>query len=321
MKRVALVLAVALAGCSAIQERLARDAEEVLAQAGFRRLRSLALLTALLAAAPLAQAQDQGIWEKKLDDDARRETFTFSARQPNYIMGTYMSSPNKAPYQGLLSQTSKKELDKAEIKYQLALQTKAADDLFGRNGDLWFSYTQVAYWQTFNSETGAFRETNYEPAVYLSFLTDYRLGGLKLHTTNVGLVHQSNGRAGLESARSWNRAYAEFLLVRDDFMLSFKPWVRFSEDSKTDDNPDIENYLGRYELHAYYRWRGQIFGAMLRNVFDSEHRINSELTWSFPIVRRLRGIAQWYYGYGESLVDYNYKMNRIGIGVMLTDWL
>lgn len=288
---------------------------------GALSLRSLAFLVAVFAVVPLAQAQEKSIWENKLDDDARRETFTFSARQPNYVMGTYMSSPNPAPYRGLLSSTGKKELDHAELKFQLALQTKVADDLIRGNGDLWFTYTQVSYWQTFNHETGAFRETNYEPAVQLSFLTDYKVLGLKLHTLNAGLVHQSNGRAGLESARSWNRAFAEFMFLRDDLMLSFKPWVRFPESAENDDNPDIQNYLGRYELRAYYNWRSQVFSVMLRNIFDSEHRINSEFTWSFPVVRRLRGIVQWYYGYGESLVDYNYKMNRIGIGVMLTDWL
>jgi phospholipase A1 len=56
-------------------------------------------------------------------------------------------------------------------------------------------------------------------------------------------------------------------------------------------------------------------------VFDSEHRVNSELAWSFPITRRLRGLVQWYNGYGENLIDYNFNMHRIGVGVLLTDWL
>ncbi|HET7362253.1 MAG TPA: phospholipase A [Burkholderiales bacterium] len=284
-------------------------------------MRSIVLGLALLVLAPLAQGQEKGLWEKKLEDDASRESLTFSAREPNYILFTYMSSPNKAPYRDLIAQSSKNELDKAEIKFQLALQTKAADNLFGGNGDLWFAYTQVSYWQTFNNETGAFRESNYEPEVYLSFLTDYKLLGLKLRTVDAGLVHQSNGRAGLPSARSWNRAFANFMFVRGDFALGFKPWVRFSEDAATDDNPDIENYLGHYELRLLYAWKRQIFSAMLRNITSSEHRINSELNWSFPIARRLRGLVQYYHGYGESLVDYNYNMNRIGIGVLLTDWL
>jgi len=273
---------------------------------------------ALIAAGPVARAQDQGIWDRRIEEDARRETFTLTARKPNYILVTSMSSPNQAPYEFT---GSADRLDSEEVKFQLAFQTKAADDLFGGSGDLWFGYTQVAFWQLFNGEISApFGETNYEPEGYVSFLAGYELLGLKLRTVNVGVVHQSNGRAEPLS-RSWNRVFADFQLTRGDFALSFKPWVRIKEDPEEDNNPDIENYLGRYELRLLYNWKGHLFSAMLRNVLDSEHRLNSELAWSFPIVRRLRGLVQWYNGYGENLIDYNFNTHRIGVGVLLTDWL
>lgn len=271
---------------------------------------------ALIIAA--ARAQEPGIWDRRIDEDARRETFTLTARKPNYILVTSMSSPNQAPYEFT---GSAERLDSEEVKFQLALQTKLADDLFGRNADLWFGYTQVSFWQLFNGEISApFRETNYEPEAYLSFLSDTNLFGLKLRAVSLGVVHQSNGRAEPLS-RSWNRVFADFQLTRGDLALSFKPWVRIKEDPEEDNNPDIENYLGRYELRVLYGRRGQIFSAMLRNVLDSEHRLNAELAWSFPIARRLRGLVQWYNGYGENLIDYNFNMHRIGFGVLLSDWL
>ena len=259
-----------------------------------------------------------GIWAERIARDAEREIFTLTARKPNYLMYTTLSTPNQAPYE---ITDSADRLDHDEIKFQLSFQTKMADDVFGRNGDLWFSYTQVAYWQLFNSDISApFRETNYEPEAYLSFLTDYSFFGLTGRVLNVGVVHQSNGRAEPLS-RSWNRVYAEVLFVRGDFSLSFKPWARIEEDAEDDNNPDIEDFLGNYELRAFYRWNGQIFGAMLRNVLDDEHRYNSELQWSFPIARRLRGLVQWYNGYGENLIDYNHNNHRVGVGVVMTDWL
>jgi phospholipase A1 len=276
------------------------------------------LTLAIGLAAAAARAQPAGIWDARIEEDARRETFTLTARKPNYILVTSMTTPNQAPYEFT---GSADRLDSEEIKFQLAFQTKLADDLFGGNGDLWFGYTQVAFWQLFNGEISApFRETNYEPEGYLSFLVDREVLGLRLRNVNVGLVHQSNGRAEPLS-RSWNRVFADLQLARGDFALSFKPWIRIKEDPAEDNNPDIENYLGRYELRLLYHWRGHLFSGMLRNLFDSEHRLNSELAWSFPIARRLRGLVQWYNGYGESLIDYNFNTHRIGVGVLLTDWL
>jgi outer membrane phospholipase A len=36
---------------------------------------------------------------------------------------------------------------------------------------------------------------------------------------------------------------------------------------------------------------------------------------------KLRGLVQWISGCGESLIDSNFKHNRIGFGVLLSDWL
>jgi phospholipase A1 len=259
-----------------------------------------------------------GIWAARIEQDAVRDIFTLTARKPNYILYTTMSTPNQAPYEFT---GSADRLEEQEMKFQLSFQTKMADDVFGRNGDVWFSYTQVAYWQLFNGDISApFRETNYEPEVYVSFLTDYAVFGLMARAVNVGLVHQSNGRAEPLS-RSWNRVYAEILLVRGDFALSVKPWVRIEEDEGEDNNPDIEDFLGHYELRGFYHWNRHVFSVMLRNVFDSAHRYNAELAWSFPITRRLRGLVQWYNGYGENLIDHDHNNHRLGAGVLLTDWL
>jgi len=259
-----------------------------------------------------------GFLARRIEEDADRDTFTLTARKPNYIMHSYLSDPNQEPYEFT---DESDQLDDNEIKFQLSFQTKLADDMFGQQADLWFSYTQVAYWQLYNDDISSpFRETNYEPEVYAAFLTNYKFLGLTGRSINFGINHQSNGRSEPLS-RSWNRVFAEFIFVRDDFGLSFKPWHRIEESSSNDDNPDIEDYLGNYEIRAFQRWNGHLFSAMVRNIFDSENRYNTELQWSFPIKRRLRGLVQWYNGYGENLIDHDHKNNRIGIGILMTDWL
>jgi len=165
------------------------------------------VLAAMLLAGAAATGAADGIWAERIEADAARETFTLTARKPNYLLVSALSSPNQAPYEFT---GSADRLENEEIKFQLSFQTKLGDDLAGRNGDLWFGYTQVAYWQLFNSEISApFRETNYEPEVYVSFLTNWQLLGVTARSASVGLVHQSNGRAEPLS-RSWNRVFAEF---------------------------------------------------------------------------------------------------------------
>jgi phospholipase A1 len=267
---------------------------------------------------PEAAAPPTSIWEQRIRDDATREVFTLTSYRPTYILYTWASSPNQAPYRVFGIENP---LRHGEAKLNLSLQTKVADDVVGANGDLWFAYTQTAYWQVGNETISSpFRETNHEPEAYASFLTDYRLGRFKLRAVNVGVVHQSNGQAGSLS-RSWNRVFAEFQLVAGAVSLSVKPWIRIRTSPDKDDNPDIEDYLGHYELRAAYERSGHLYRILLRNVFDREGRYNAEVAWSFPIAGRLRGLVQWYNGYGESLIDYNYKQNRFGIGVLMSDWL
>ncbi|MUH71283.1 hypothetical protein GNP35_01505 [Psychrosphaera haliotis] len=46
-----------------------------------------------------------------------------------------------------------------------------------------------------------------------------------------------------------------------------------------------------------------------------------ELNYSFPFPgsSRLVGFAQYFSGYGESLIDYNHKQQKVGIGIAVND--
>jgi phospholipase A1 len=233
---------------------------------------------------------------------------------------THMTSPNQAPYE-VLNQGDL--LTHNELKFQLSLRAKFAKGLFGNaGGDLWLAYSQTSWWQAFNrSHSSPFRETNYEPEGWLSFYTDSRVLGFRLREMSAGFVHQSNGQAGSLS-RSWNRVYGEAQLVRDNWRVNLKPWLRIPESAAADNNPDITSYLGHFETRVFYQTDGkQLFSLMVRNVFNRDHRLNAEADWTFPIAGKVRGMLQYYYGYGESLIDYNYRINRLGIGIALTDWI
>ena len=57
---------------------------------------------------------------------------------------------------------------------------------------------------------------------------------------------------------------------------------------------------------------------MFRNNLDSDDNRNGvQVDWVFPIYDVVQGYVKYFYGYGDSLVDYKHEMNRLGVGLML----
>jgi len=287
---------------------------------------SLALTSQAYAQQPSPMSEDRGrsgtdsLLEKRiiLERESIDNPFVITPHKPNYILpASYNSSPNNAAYRDLVD-----EIDNTEIKFQLSLKFSVWRNIFGDNGHLALAYTQQSYWQAYNSDISApFRETNHEPEAMLSFFNDVEILGFRNSVVTFGLVHQSNGRAS-NLSRSWNRIYTSLILEKDNLVLSLKPWYRIPEDSNNDDNPDIDKYLGHGELGAVYQMGTHTFGLLLRNNLRSENRGAVQVDWSFPVSKnKLKGYVQYFNGYGESLIDYDSSVNRIGAGIILTNWL
>lgn len=259
-------------------------------------------------------------WE--LDPQDKHGLFRITAYRPTYaLFARYSSNPNQRPFTPAPGHqvSSSLDLDSIESKFQLSFKTKALENLFGDNGDLWFAYTQQSSWQVYNSVNSApFRETNYEPEVFLTLRTNAHFLGFDWRLLNLGVVHQSNGR-NLPLSRSWNRAYAQVGLERGNLSLFVRPWLRFNESSRTDDNPGISDYMGHGDLLAVYHHGKHEFSALSRYSAVG-NRATVQLDWHFPLNGTLKGYVQLFSGYGETLVDYNIRQNIIGVGVSLTQW-
>lgn len=262
-------------------------------------------------------------WE--LSTDSKLGTWNIRAHQPVYLLPAFWTSDrNEFPQSPNSNNTvdEKQNLKSTEAKFQLSLKTKAAENLFGDNGDIWLGYTQSSRWQVYNAEESRpFRETNYEPEASLIFRTNYEILGLNARLLGMTFNHQSNGRADPLS-RSWNRVMLNLGFERDNFALMLRPWYRIEEDAKDDNNPDIENYVGRGDLTAFYRWNDHDFSLMLRHSLkggDESHGA-VQFDWTFPISGKLRGNFQVFDGYGESLIDYNHRATYVGLGISLMNW-
>lgn len=212
----------------------------------------------------------------------------------------------------------------SELKFQLSFKARAVRfKIKGIGISLWAAYTQSSRWQFYNGVLSRpFRETNYEPEGIILFETPYKLfGGLKGVLAGVGFNHQSNGRANPFS-RSWNRIIFQFGWEHENWSIVARPWIRLEEDAIEDNNPDIEDYVGRIELlTAFSKNRWNLSLASRHSLrFGDDNRGSLRLNTSFRIAGNLSLMTEVFHGYGESLIDYNYKQTYLGIGISLLEW-
>jgi len=255
--------------------------------------------------------------DSRFDLKPHKASYLLVARYSN-APNTLPTSPTKQPLAEPLN------IDRTEAKFQLSFKVKVAD--FEQIIDgippaaLWVGYTQQSQWQVYNPQVSRpFRETNYEPEVMFAFFPDQKALGWRWRLFALGLNHQSNGQSDPLS-RSWNRVYLLFGIEQEHVGLLIRPWVRLNEPYNKDDNPDITHYLGYGDITAVYSAGEHTLSAIGRyNPASGKGALQA--AWNFPLQRRVHGYVQLFTGYGESLIDYNWRQTTIGIGLSLGDAL
>ena len=202
-----------------------------------------------------------------------------------------------------------------ETKFQISLAKPLFYDVFGLRESLVAAYTQTSWWQI-TKKSSPFRETNYQPEIFLNFASPKYLEKIGVQNLKFGLLHESNGRDGTNS-RSWNRAYVQGDLVYGNLTISPRVWSVIGEKN---DNKEILNYIGHGDLRLSYKLNDQIFSLMLRNNlhFDKTNKGAAEISYMFPIFSSgVYGYLQYFTGYGESLIDYDRHTDKIGLGFVI----
>ena len=243
--------------------------------------------------------------------------------QPNYLLfGRYTTDVNTEPYQPLFDAFDEEEGDfeNVEAKFQLSIKGRLATTDDHRWG-LWFAYTQQSQWQLYSPDISRpFRETNYMPELFGSFRPGVEFGGWHWNLLNFGYTHQSNGRSDPIS-RSWDRLFIEAGVERENFALIARAWTRITPSDYEDDNPDIVDYYGHGEITGIYKWRDNSFTLMGRGNLDTGKGA-AQFTWATrPLLGPMRGYLQVFTGYGESMIDYDWRQTTIGLGVTINDRL
>ena len=211
------------------------------------------------------------------------------------------------------------------FKYQLFLGEGWMAEHAPLMTNLFAGYTQVSLWD-WNKASAPFYDSNYKPEMLCAVRAVERgewWDWFRLEVAG-GLQHESNGRDGL-SSRSINIAYLRPSLIfgqPDGLQLTLTPrgWVYLGDLS---DNPDIGNYRGHVELRVVAGWeRGLQLTSMLHAADGLRHG-SAEVGLSYPLwaIPALSAstyfYAQYFTGYGESLLSYNQRSSIFRAGFSL----
>ncbi|WP_213958584.1 MULTISPECIES: phospholipase A [unclassified Variovorax] len=270
-------------------------------------------------------------WELEKGSDCG--TFTFRGYRPLDVSLAIADGKPKIPTSPAEGHTGTFVPYQAqEMRIGLSMRTKLAQGLLTGNDpekkdSLWFAYSQQSTWQVFNADISRpFRTTDHEPEMMYVYPTDVALpGGWRWRYAGLGLAHNSNGQS-LPLSRSWNRYYLMAGVELDQrFTLTGRIWKRINESVATDDNPDIEDYIGRAELTGSWNInRDNLVSATLRNNLRSDGKGSIRLEWfkviGDPAKSNLRFHTQLFHGYGDTLVDYNRKRTVLSVGLSLVDF-
>ncbi|EYC52751.1 hypothetical protein AZ34_01985 [Hylemonella gracilis str. Niagara R] len=301
---------------------------------------------------PSATRNCRGNWSSyarywELDADTDCGNFNIRGYKPISLSWVHGNRVNTAPQSDNdtrdVAAADAQAYERNEMRIQLSVRSKLATGLLfwepgGPRDSLWFGYTQQSYWQLFNAELSRpFRATDHEPElIYIAPTPMHLFWGWHWSYTGLAINHQSNGQT-LPQSRSWNRAILMTGVEKDNrYSLGLRLWQRLGDgdsDSSSDinaqdDNPGIEDSYGRAELMtAWHPNPGHNLVLTLRHNLRPDTERNGLTSWRMEWLRSLdrqapglRLHVQIFSGYGDSLIDYNYRRTTFSIGLSLVDF-
>ena len=204
-------------------------------------------------------------------------------------------------------------------KFSIVEGDERADGLYG-------AFSQTSYWNT-GAESKPFYDSSYRPEVFWHDGFHPGLFGSDGLAGDVGIGHESNGRAGEES-RSYNSLFIR-PQIRWDFDHGW--WCRVSPKFFTymgsmAENPDMKRYRGYGNLDVAIGNREGVLLSLRGRVGSQADRGSLQADLSYPSDRITGGwthgylYAQTFVGWSENLLSYDQKVEqpRILIGFAIT---
>ena len=193
-----------------------------------------------------------------------------------------------------------------EVEFQISLQQRLLRSRFH------VAYTQTAFWQVYDSSNERpFREVTHNPQAFYRLERD--ANPFAPIALDIGFDHTSNGQSDPES-RGWDRAYLRPEYTTQRWRVGIMLWGALD---RQENNEDISDFMGHHQLEVdWYVTEKTRLSWMSRYSFSGE-RGAMRLRATYPSGDGYL-FLQVFHGYGESLIDYDQELTRVGIGYSFT---
>jgi outer membrane phospholipase A len=218
------------------------------------------------------------------------------------------------------------------IKYQISIRYR----LFTPTGDLAtrypffrgfnIGYSQTSFWDVSNLSMPFFYDTSYRPDVfyYLESIPGIKTDPGDQLGLQVGLGHESNGQVD-PFHRSMNIVFVRPIITvggTSNWFFTFAPKF-YDYIGGLPLNPDMPKYRGYADLRAVFGLRDSLQLALIGRIGRDANKGSIQADLTYPLTKLLNGNmdlsldAQYFYGYGDTLLTYNQKSSIFRFGLAL----
>lgn len=190
-----------------------------------------------------------------------------------------------------------------------------------------FAYSQTSFWDWSHPSTPFFFDNSYRPEFFYYM---ERVPGLQLPPawqlgTQIGVGHESNGKTPPDH-RSLNIVYIRPIFTASQsphgLFFTFAPKI-YDYVGSLSLNPDIKRYRGYADLRFIVGQRDGLQLATIGRVGDHFDKGSVQLDLTYPLTNLSHGNtdlcldAQYFLGYGDTLLEYNKYKSIFRIGFSL----
>lgn len=203
----------------------------------------------------------------------------------------------------------------SDVKFQVSIAQRLTKSTLPFNTYLFLFYSQKTMWNVFEKSL-PMRDMNFNPGIGLSkhlIVKNRVVGKLTLL-----VEHESNGRDSIWS-RSWNKvSLSAAMYIDPHFMVHGKVWIPIIDGGE---NKDILKYSGIFQagIQAVSTDKRWVFDVTMVKRQGWNFKQNFTVNLGYRLFKKHNQflMLHYYNGYGENLLDYKERHNRLRVGLLI----